>query len=107
MQEYAKKTPNNERLINHDLDKIMSIIAEGENTVSLLSIGGLLGLGRYNENSKNSGAILVKLDRIIALLSKAKSLPKNVRIKLDMTPAERKIESLFFKGEMATYLRWH
>jgi len=79
------------------LDKSKSIITEGENSVSPLSIRDLLRLGKYNENSKNPHPILVKLNWVIdvsALLSKAKSLPKIVRIKPDMTPAERKIESL-------------
>jgi len=96
IQKCAKKITKNERL-NHNLD---SIITEGENSVNPLSIRDLLRLVKFNENSKNPHPILVKLNWVIivsALLSKGKSLPKNVRIKPDMTPAERKIEPLLLK----------
>jgi len=60
IQECAKR-PQRMRL-NHDLDKIKSIITEGENSVSPLSIRDLSRLGKYNENSKNPCPILVKLN---------------------------------------------
>jgi len=61
IHECAKRPPKNERL-NHDLDKIKSIITEGENSVNPLSIRDLLRLGKYNESSKNPRPILVKLN---------------------------------------------
>jgi len=64
-----------------------------------LSMTDLFRLGKYRDSSKLR-PILVKLNRTIdvsLLLSKAKSLPKDIRIKPDMTCEERHIESLLFK----------
>jgi len=77
IQECAKKIPKNERL-NHDLDKIMSIITEGENCVSLLSIRYLLRLDK-NENSKNPLPILVKLNQFLLCYLKPNLYPKTLK----------------------------
>ena len=99
INECNKGTPRNERL-NHDLDKVTSIITQGDNSVSPLSIRDLLRLGKYRDQSKTSRPILVKLNRTIdvtTLLIKARSLPKEIRIKPDMSHEERLIESLLLK----------
>lgn len=99
INECSKGTPKNERL-NHDLDKVTSIIAKGDNCISPLSIRDLLRLGKYREQSKRPRPILVKLNRaidVLVLLSKAKSLPTNIKLKPDMSPTERLVESLLLK----------
>jgi len=95
IQECDKGTPRHERL-NYDVDKVTPIVTQGENSISPLSI---FRLGKYRDSSKPR-PILVKLNRTIdvsLLLSKAKSLPKDIRIKPDMTREERHIESLLLK----------
>ena len=99
IKECSKGTPRNERL-NHDLDKVTSIVTQGENSVSPLSIRDLLRLGKYHDQSKKPRPILVKLNRTIdvtTLLIKARSLPKEIRIKPDMSHEERLTESLLLK----------
>ena len=99
VKECTKGTPRHERL-NHDLDKVTSIVTEGDNSISPLSIRDLLRLGKYREESSKPRPILVKLNRTIdvsLLLSKAKSLQKDIRIKPDLTREERMIESLLLK----------
>lgn len=97
-KECDKGTPRHERL-KHDVEKVTQIVTEGENSISPLSIRDLFRLGKYRDSSKPR-PILVKLNRTIdvsLLLSKAKSLPKEIRIKPDMTREERLIESLLLK----------
>ena len=99
IKECRKGTPRYERL-NHDLDKVTSIVTQGENSVSPLSIRDLLRLGKYCDQSKKPRPILVKLNRTIdvtTLLIKARSLPKETRIKRDMSHKERLTESLLLK----------
>ena len=99
IQECSKGTPRNERLA-HDLDKVTNLVTQGENSVSPLSIRDLLRLGKYHDQSKNPRPILVKLNRtmdVTTLLTKARSLPKENKIKPDMTQEERLIESLLLK----------
>ena len=89
-----KRTPKHTRP-NHDFDKIKSIVSEDENSVNSLSIHDFLRLGKFNEHSKKPRPIIVKLNQAIdvsSLLSKAKYLPKHIRIKPDMSPAERHTE---------------
>ena len=97
-KECDKGTPRHERL-KHNVEKVTQIVTEGENSINPLSIRDLFRLGKYHESSKPR-PILVKLNRTIdvsLLLSKAKSLPKDIRIKPDMTHEERLIESLLLK----------
>jgi len=99
IQECSKGTPKHERL-NHDLDKVTSTITEGDNSISPLSIRDMFRLGKYREQSKIPRPILVKLNRtmdVSVLLTKARSLPKHIRLKPDMSPAERLVESLLLK----------
>ena len=99
IDECSKGTPKNERL-NHDLDKVTSIITKGENSISPLSIRDLVRLGKYHEQLKQPRPLLVKLNRSIdasALLLKARSLPKTIRIKPDISQADRLVESLLLK----------
>jgi len=99
IKECGKGTPRQERL-NHDLDKVTSIVTEGENSINPLSIRDFLRLGKYREQSKQPRQILVKLNRTIdvsLVLSKARFLPKEIRIKPDMSQEERQIESLLLK----------
>ena len=99
INECSKGTPRNERL-THDLDKVTSIVTEGENSINPLSIRDLLRLGKYRDQSTKPCPILVRLTRTIdvsLLLSKAKSLSKDIRIKPDMSQEERLIESLLLK----------
>ena len=73
IKECGKGTPRQERL-NHDLDKVTSIVTEGENSINPLSIRDLLRLGKYREQSKQPPPVLVKLNQIInvtLVLSKA------------------------------------
>jgi len=58
IKECGKGTPRQERL-NHDLDKVTSIVTEGENSINPLSICDLLRLGKYSEQSKQPRPILV------------------------------------------------
>jgi len=99
IQECSKGTPRNEQLA-HGLDKVTNLITQGENSVSPLSIRDLLRLGKYHDQSKNPRLILVKLNRtmdVTTLLTKARSLSKENKIKPDLTQEERLIESLLLK----------
>jgi len=99
IRECDKGTNRSERL-NHDLHNVKSIISEGDNSISPLSIWDLLRLGKYREQAQRPRPILVKLTRTIdvsTLLIKAKSLPKGVNIKPDMTREERLTESILLK----------
>jgi len=99
IKECSKGTPRNERL-SHDLDQVTSVVTAGENSINPLSIRDILRLGKFHEQAAKPRPILVKLNRTIdvsLLLSKAKSLPKDLRIKPDMTQEERLTESLLLK----------
>ena len=99
IKECSKGTPRNERL-SHDLDQVTSVITKGEISINPLSIRDILRLGKYHDQSTKPCPILVKLNRTIdvsLLLSQAKSLPKDLRIKPDMSKEERLIESLLLK----------
>jgi len=91
-----KGTPRH-RHLKHDAEKVTKIITEGENSISPLSIGDILRLRKYHESSR---PILVRLTSTIdvsLLLSKERSLPKDIRIKSDTTREERLTESLLLK----------
>ena len=47
--------------LNHDFDKIKSIVSEGENSVNSLSIHDFLRLGKFNERSKKHVPSLLNL----------------------------------------------
>ena len=99
INECGKGTPRHERL-KHDVDKVTQIVTEGENSISPLSLRDLFRLGKYRDSTTKPRPVLVKLTRTIdvsLLLSKARSLPKNIRIKPDMTQDERLVESLLLK----------
>ena len=99
ISECSKGTPRHERL-KHDLDKVTQIVAEGENSISPLSIRDLFRLGKYCDQLSKPRPILVRLTRTIdvsLLLSKARTLPKEIRIKPSMTREERLTESLLLK----------
>jgi len=99
IKECGKGTPRQERL-NHDLEKVTSIVTEGENSINPLSICDLLRPGKYHEKSKQPRPILVKLNQTInvsQVQSKARFLSKEIRIKPDMSQEERQIESLLLK----------
>jgi len=83
----VKGTPRHEHL-KHDLDKVTQIVTESENNISPLSIWDLFRLGKYRDQSSKPRPILVRLTRTIdvsLLLSKARTLPKEIRIKPSMT----------------------
>jgi len=86
---------------SHDLHHVSTIACEGDNSISPLSIRDLLRLGKYREQANKPRPILVKLNRTvdvsILLLKAAKSLPKGIKIKPDMTREERHIETLLLK----------
>ena len=99
IKECTSGTPRKER-INHDLDNVTSIVTQGENSINPLSIRDLLRLGKYRDQSRKPRPILVKLNRTIdvsILLSKAKTLPKDIYIKPDMTREERLTQSVLLK----------
>ena len=100
INECDKGTNRSERL-SHDLHNVTTIVCEGDNSVNPLSIRDLLRLGKYREQANKPRPILVRLNRTVdvsILLSKAaKSLPKGIKIKPDMTREERHIESLLLK----------
>ena len=100
INECDKRTNRSERQ-SQDLHNVTKIVTEGDNTINPLSIRDLLRLGKYREQANKPRPILLRLTRTIdvsILLSKAaKSLPKGIRIKPDMTREERHIESLLLK----------
>ena len=76
---------------NHGLDKITTIVTETESSINPLSIRDILRLGKYHDQSKKSWPILVRFNRAIdtlLLLSKASKLPKDIRVKPDMSQEE-------------------
>lgn len=96
IKECNKGTPRHERT-DHDLQSVTQIIAKTESNIIPLSICDLLRLGKYQENPSHPRPLLVKFNRAIdvsTLLAKTSSLPKEIRIKPDMTPTERRIESI-------------
>ena len=82
------------------MHNVTTIVTQGDNSINPLSIWDLLKLGKYREQTKKPCPISIRLTRKIdvsLLLSKAKSLPKGISIKPDMTCEERQIESLLLK----------
>ena len=99
VNECDKGTNRTERQ-NQDLHNVTTIVTQGDNSINPLSIRDLLRLRKYQEQTKKPHPILIRLTRKIdvsLLLSKAKSLPKGISIKPDMTREERQIESLLLK----------
>ena len=100
INECDKGTNRSERQ-SHDLHHVTTTVCEGDNSINPLSIRDLLRLGKYREQANKPRPILDKLNRkvdVSILLSKAaKSLPKGIKIKPDMTREERHIESLLLK----------
>ena len=99
IKECNKGTPRHERL-KHDVERVTQIVTEGENSISPLSIRDLFRLGKYRESLTKPRPVLVSLTHTIdvsLLMSKGRSLPKDIRIKPDMTREERMIESLLLK----------
>jgi len=85
---------------SHDLHNVTTIVTQGDKSINPLSIRDLLRLGKYREEAKKPRPILIRLTRTLdvsLLLAKAKSLPKGISIKPDMTREEREIESLLQK----------
>jgi len=75
--------------VSHDLEQVISV---EEHFINPLFICDLLRLGKFQELSSKPRPIFVKLNHTIdvsLLLSKAKSLPKELRIKRDMSAEER------------------
>jgi len=86
--------------MNQDLNKVTTIITEAKTNINLLSIQDLLQLGKCHDNSKKPWPILVRFNRAVdstLLLFKASALPKNIRVKPDMSQEERLVESLLLK----------
>ena len=99
INECDKGTPRHERL-NHDLHKVTTIVTEAKTNINPLSMRDLLRLGKYRDNSKKPRPILVRFNRAVdssLLLSKASALPKDIRVKPDMSKEERLVESLLLK----------
>ena len=100
INECDKGTNRSERQ-SHDLHHVTTTVCEGDNSINPLSIRDLLRLGKYREQANKPRPIVVKLNckvDVSILLSKAaKSLPKGIKIKPDMTREERHIESLLLK----------
>ena len=61
IEECAKGTPRY-NCLNHDLDKIKSIIAEGENSVDPLSVHDFLRLGKFNKHLDKPRPIIGELN---------------------------------------------
>lgn len=103
IEECAKGMPRHERS-GLDLSNISRIITKVDENINPLSIRDLHRLGKYQEQSKRPRPILVRFNRAIdvsILLSKASSLPNSIRIKPDLTPDERKTESILLKERWA------
>ena len=86
--------------MNQDLHKVTTVITEAKTNINPLSIRDLLRLGKYRDNFKKPRPILVRFNRAVdstLLLSKASALPKNIRVKPDMSQEERLVESLLLK----------
>ena len=99
IKECSKGTPRHGRT-DHDLQSVTQIITKVDNNINPLSICDLIQLGKYQENSNRPRPLLVKFNRAIdvsILLSKTSSLPKEIRIKPDMSLTERHTESVLLK----------
>ena len=99
IDECEKGAPRNERS-GRDLSSVIETITKVNANVSPLSIRDLHRLGKYQEQSRRPRPILIKFNRAIdvsILLSQTSTLPSGIRIKPDMNPEERQIESLLLK----------
>jgi len=103
INECGKGTPRHERL-KHEVDKVTEIVTKGENSISPLSIPDLFRLGKHRDQPSKPQTILTCTIDVSLLLSKARSLPKDIRIKPGMTseewltdwvsPTQRKVPNL-------------
>ena len=99
IKESNKGTPRHERT-DHDLQSVAQIITKVDNNINPLSICDLVRLGKYQADSNRPRPLLVKFNRAIdvsVLLAKTSSLPKEIKIKPDMSPTERQTESILLK----------
>ena len=87
-----------------DLTSVTELITKVDENINPLSIRDIHRLGKYQEKPNRPRPILTKFNRAIdvsLLLSKTSSLPKGIRVKPDMSPAERETENLLLKERRA------
>jgi hypothetical protein len=97
LDECPRGTSRSARL-DEDLKKAIFVLSKADQSIDSNTIKDIYRLGRYTAENKKPRPLLVKFIRVAdvaRVLSKRGSLP--VIIKPDMSPHERKIESLLLK----------
>ena len=93
MDECPKGTPKSNRL-EEDLKNAISVISEVDQSITSHSIRDIHRLGKYSVEAKKSRPLLVKF---IRASKRRSSIGASVIIKPDMSPSERKRESILLK----------
>ena len=87
--------------MNEDMDKVVSALSKVDNSIGSHSIKDVYRLGRFSIDNKKPRSLLVKFIRAAdatSVLSKRGSLRNSIfSIKPDMSPTERKSESILLK----------
>jgi len=99
IDECPKGTPKHARS-ESDLRSVISVLSKVDNSVESLSIRDVYRLGRYNSNPTHPRPILVKFIRaadVSSILSKKGSLSHPLVVKPDLSPEERRRDSVLLK----------
>ena len=99
IDECPKGTPKHARS-ESDLRSVISVLSKVDNSVESQSIRDVYRLGRYNSNPTHPRPILVKFIRaadVSSILSKKGSLSHPLVVKPDLSPEERRRDSVLLK----------
>ena len=96
IKESPPKTSKPDRLEN-DLQSITNKFTKVDLTIQACSVKDCFRLGKYKSNATQCRPILVKFLRSTLALTKIASFKSPTRIKPDLTPEERKAESVLLK----------
>jgi len=87
--------------VKHDMDKSVSILSKVNNDINSNSVRDCLRLGRYKKDQNRPRPLLLKLNRVVDVISVLSNLganqDKSISIKPDMTPEEKQKEALLLK----------
>jgi len=99
IDECPKGTPKHARS-ESDLRSVISVLSKVDNSVESQSIRDVYRLGRYNSNPTHPRPVLVKFIRaadVSSILSKKGSLSHPLVVKPDLSPEERRRDSVLLK----------
>jgi len=100
----VEECPTNTARSKLEVEKVLPVLTSIEQSISSTSISDIHRLGKYNPNGIRPRPLLIKFLRTVdanSILSNRGKVKRPFIIKADMTPEERKIESILL------YERWN